>query len=276
MLPSGTILVADRSAAGGTGALIAVDPATGAQQLVSSGGAFANPSGIAVEADGNIVVVDSDAFGGTGGVIRVTPSTGAQATICAGGLLVNPFAAAVEADGTIVIAGTNGTRLVRVDARDGHQTKILPQETLDSAVDVARDLDGSLLVVANVERGGELLRVNRVTGEPAPVPGAEFQNLVGIAVAPDGIIWALEDRHGVGSSLVRFDPVAKQRTLVAARGLLLGPFRVVLEASGTIVVSEPDVGRGDGRLIRIDRSSGAQTVLAQGDPMVEPFGLAIV
>ena len=276
MLAPGTVLVADRSAAGGTGAIIAVDPSTGTQQVVASGGVFANPSGVVIDADGSLLVVDSDAFGGTGGVIRINPSTGAQATLSEGGLLVNPFNAAIEADGTIVVAATLGARIVRVDPRDGRQTKVQAGETLDSAVDVVRDLDGSLLVVANVERGGELLRVDRVSGAAAPVPGADFQNLVGIAVGPDGIIWALEDRHGVGSSLVRFDPVSKQRTLVAARGLLRGPFRVALEASGTLVVSVPDIGGGDGQLIRVDRSSGTQTVVAQAAPMVEPFGLAVV
>lgn len=276
MLAPGTILVADRAAVGGSGAIIAVDPSTGTQQVVASGGLFANPSGVVIEADGNLLVVDSDAFGETGGVIRVNPSTGAQATLSEGGLLVSPFNAAIAADGTIVVVATMGGRIVQVDARDGRQTKLPAGEALDSAVDVARDVDGTLLVVVNVERGGELLRVDRETGAGTSVAGAAFQNLVGIAVGTDGVIWVLEDRHGVGPSLVRFDPVSTQRTLVAARGLLRGPFRVALERSETLVVSVPDVGIGDGQLIRIDRSSGAQSVLAQGPPMVEPFGVAVV
>jgi streptogramin lyase len=267
--------VADRSAFGGSGALVAVNPLNGAQQVVSSAGAFVNPSGVAVEADGNILVVDSDAFGGTGGVIRVNPSTGAQAPLCEGGLLVNPFAAAIEADGTLVIAALNGARVARVDPRSGVQTKILPRDIFDSAVDVAIDRDGSVLVVVNVEAGGELVRLNRVSGEPTPVPGADFQNPRGVAVGPDGIIWVVEDRHGVGPSVVRFDPVSKQRTLLTSRGLLRGPFRIALEARGTMVVSDPDVSGGNGLLIRVDSTSGAQSVLAQGELLVEPFGIAI-
>lgn len=276
MFASGTVLVADRAAAGGTGAIIAVDPSSGAQQVVASGGLFANPSGVLVDADGSLLVIDSDAFGGTGGVVRVNPSTGAQTKVSEGGLLVNPFNAAIEAAGTIVVVATLGGRVVRVDPRDGRQTKLPAGDALDSAVDVARDLDGSLLVVANVERGGELLRVDAATGAATSVPGTPFQNLVGIAVGADGVVWVLEDRHGVGPSLVRFDPVSAQRTLVAARGLLRGPFRVALERSTTVVVSVPDIGSGDGQVVRIDRSSGAQSVLAQGAPMVEPFGLAVV
>ena len=75
--------------------MIRVDPATGAQTTVSSGGSFVNPLGIAVEADGDILVADADAFGGHGGAIRVDPATGAQTTVSAGGSFVSPVGIAV-------------------------------------------------------------------------------------------------------------------------------------------------------------------------------------
>ncbi|TLZ82898.1 MAG: hypothetical protein E6K11_00865 [Methanobacteriota archaeon] len=43
-----TILVADEDAFGGSGGVIRVDPTTGAQTVVSSGGNFVDPVGIAV------------------------------------------------------------------------------------------------------------------------------------------------------------------------------------------------------------------------------------
>jgi NHL repeat len=64
--------------------VIRVNPTTGAQATVSSGGSFVDPSGIAVEADGDILVADANAFGGGGGVIRVDPATGAQTTVSSG------------------------------------------------------------------------------------------------------------------------------------------------------------------------------------------------
>ncbi len=276
MFAPGTILVADRSASGGTGAVIAINPANGAQQMVSSGGSFANPSGVVVEPGGTLLVLDTDAFGGVGGVIRVNPSNGAQTALSVGSLLINPFSADLESDGTIVVASANGARVARVDPANGIQRKVLPLEVFESAVDVAIDLDGSILVIVNVERGGELVRVDRVTEKHKAVPGALFHNPIGIAVASDGILWVVEDRHGVGPSVVRFDTATQQRTTVSARGLLRGPFRIALEAGDTVVVTDPDVGGGTGRLIRVNRVTGTQSILAQDGFLVEPFGVAVV
>src|SRR5882762_7131444 len=69
----GDILVVDPNALGGNGGIFKIDPATGAQTIVSSGGFFQEPVGIVIEADGNIVVTDR-----TGFVIRVNPATGIQ------------------------------------------------------------------------------------------------------------------------------------------------------------------------------------------------------
>ena len=276
MFAPGTILVADRSAAGGTGAVLAVDPASGTQRLVASGGLFANPSAVVVERDGNLLVIDPDAFGGGGGIIGVDPSTGAQVPLSQGGVVGNPFAAAVDSDGSILLGGLLGGHVARVDPSTGVQTKVLHTDSLESVADLAIDRDGSILVVANVERGGELLRIDRATGEISPVPGTDFQNLTGVAVAPDGNYWVLEDRHGgIGPCVERFDPVTKHRTLVSNRGLLRGLFRIALEAGGTVVVSDPGIDC-DGRLTRVDRTTGAQSILSQGGSMVEPFGVTVV
>src|SRR4051794_6768173 len=79
----GDILVADRDALGGGGAVIRVDPQTGARSVVSSndaqfgGTSFADAFGIALAADGGIVVADPNAFSGnSGGLISVNPDTG--------------------------------------------------------------------------------------------------------------------------------------------------------------------------------------------------------
>src|SRR5438128_2265939 len=51
-------------------AVIRVDSATGNQTVLSAGGSFVLPVGIAVAPSGDIFVVDADAFGGSGGIIR--------------------------------------------------------------------------------------------------------------------------------------------------------------------------------------------------------------
>ena len=127
----GNILVADADAfhdpdvsPGLPGGVIRVDPTTGAQTTVSAGGSFADPLGIALEADGNILVAELSSGFGTpffeGGIIRVDPATGAQTTVSSlvtGDALPNPRALAVEADGSIVAIASGGLR--RVDPVTG-------------------------------------------------------------------------------------------------------------------------------------------------------------
>src|SRR5687767_7040259 len=76
----GDILVVDPNSFGGVGAVFRVDPITGIQTVISSGGFFQEPVAIGIEADGNIVVTDR-----TGMVIRVNPETGDQTVLSAGG-----------------------------------------------------------------------------------------------------------------------------------------------------------------------------------------------
>jgi hypothetical protein len=63
---AGDILVADANAFGFPGGVIHLDPATGAQTTVSSGGSFNFPVDVAVEADRDILITDAQAFGGAG------------------------------------------------------------------------------------------------------------------------------------------------------------------------------------------------------------------
>src|SRR5919202_1152282 len=50
------LFVADRDAAGGSGGVIRVNPQTGAQTVVASGGAFVDPTGIALTPTGDLLV----------------------------------------------------------------------------------------------------------------------------------------------------------------------------------------------------------------------------
>ena len=66
-LSPGDIVVLDREAFGFAGGVFRIDPVSGAQTTVSSGGSFVAPFGVALEADNDILVADSEAFGGSGG-----------------------------------------------------------------------------------------------------------------------------------------------------------------------------------------------------------------
>ncbi|MGQ0668378.1 MAG: hypothetical protein ACT4PO_01670 [Actinomycetota bacterium] len=101
---SGDILVAVADGFGGPcpsgcGGVVRVDPETGAQTTVSSGGSFVEPWGITIDDDGDVLVADLGAFGGGGGVIRVDPETGAQTTVSSGGSFDGPIGITIDDDG---------------------------------------------------------------------------------------------------------------------------------------------------------------------------------
>jgi hypothetical protein len=124
-LKSGDILVVDN-----LNGVILVNPDTGAQTVVSTGGylnTITNSArGIAVEFDGHILVTDAAialADGSIiGGVVRIDPATGAQTLLSRGGLLFQPLSVDVVADGAIVV--TDRVGVVRIDPVTGAQNLI--------------------------------------------------------------------------------------------------------------------------------------------------------
>src|SRR5205085_11337372 len=121
--PDGSILVA-ATAAFNWGAVLRVDPDTGAQSVVAIGadqpGFFSVPFGVAVAPNGDIFVVDAQK------VVRVDPATGAQSLVSQGGLLAAPYGVAVAGDGTLLVtdAGSTPPAVLRIDPRTGAQSPI--------------------------------------------------------------------------------------------------------------------------------------------------------
>jgi sugar lactone lactonase YvrE len=189
-------------------------------------------------------------------ILRGDASTGALTELSRNGrqgnLFVHPYDLAVERDGSLVVADmgqfasddpTPDGAIVRVDPRNGMQSL--------------------------VSRGGALV-------DPA-----------GVAVAPDGSLYVLEN-VGVGGvrGVIRVDPATGAQTVVAQGGALCNPFGIAVEPSGDLVVADygtlvmqnrmiADCPRATGSLVRIERSTGRQTILTAGNLLRSPFGLAV-
>src|SRR5438128_6108598 len=71
--------------------IIGVDPVTGAQTQVSTGGLFSLPAYTAEAPNQQLFVVDLEAFG-TGAIIGVDSNTGAQRLVAKGGFINGPNA----------------------------------------------------------------------------------------------------------------------------------------------------------------------------------------
>jgi streptogramin lyase len=97
--------------------LVRVNPHTGVQTIVSSGGSFGEPTGIEVAPSGEIFVADQ-----TAKVIRVDPATGAQTVVASEGNLVRPTGIAIEASGSILVADAYAEAVIRVNSVTGAQS----------------------------------------------------------------------------------------------------------------------------------------------------------
>jgi len=71
------------------GRIVKVDPVTGAQTMISSGGLLDAPWEIAIDAGGDILVGDPS-FPDGGAIIKVDPDTGAQTVAASGGFISGP------------------------------------------------------------------------------------------------------------------------------------------------------------------------------------------
>ncbi len=126
---AGQILVADVDFGGspgvsGPGAVILVDPVTGAQTVVSTGGNFIGPVRVVVDAAGQIIVSDHASFK----IIRVDPGTGVQTVISSGGSLKGPEGLTLDATGQVLVVFDDpnavSTGVIRVDPVTGVQMVI--------------------------------------------------------------------------------------------------------------------------------------------------------
>jgi DNA-binding beta-propeller fold protein YncE len=245
--PDGNLVVADIGVPNRKdGAVIRVDPLTGRQRLVSSGGEFFDPAGIAVGPGGQIYVVDNRAPDNDGAVIRVDPRTGEQTLVTGGGQLDLPFGIAFQRDGSLVVANR--------EFPDPRRPPLCP------------------------EPGGRLIRVDPVTGAQALISeDQQFALPFGLAVAADGGI-AVANECENQQGLVRVDPVRGVQSSITTNGpkdVLVTPERVAFDPGEALLVSDFNVGQ-EGGIVRVDPGTGAQSLVRSGELFNHPLGIAAV
>jgi hypothetical protein len=272
-LAAGTIVVANPDAFGGAGGVIAVDPGSGRQTMLSRGDLFVDPSNVALLADGRLVVSDTAAFGGGGGLIAVDPTTGQQAKIAASAVFKFPLGMAVDAGGPIVVAYPERVQglgaVLRVNVANGDHTAVAPGVRFISPVGVALDVNGNLLVTDPDIQGFEsrVHRIDQGVGRILAVGmplGAIYH---GVAIERTGNILVVNNPNGPERELLRFQPTTGAMTKVASGNKLVNHFGVAVEENGGILV----IDRVNG-VVRIDPRNGLQTVISSGGDLAGPIG----
>jgi sugar lactone lactonase YvrE len=250
----GGILVADMGVPDHKdGAIIRVDPFTGRQSLVSSGGIFYDPAGVAIGPGGVLYVLDTLAGTNSGAVIRVDPNTGAQRLISSDlnplALFDLPFGIAVDADGTIVV--------------------------------VNRALGGALPIDCLIPTGS-VIRVNPANGTQTLVTQlGSLSRPLGVAIDTDrSIVVANECSGPNGIGLVRVTPGTGLQTQIAANGdedFLRTPERVAVTPGGDYLVTDFNLGAdNDGGIAKVARGSQTQSVISSNALFNHPLGIAVV
>jgi RTX calcium-binding nonapeptide repeat (4 copies) len=305
----GDIYVADRDAGpGGTGAVIRVDPATGAQQVVASGEGLEDPTGIAVDlfafpGHDTLLVADPEAFGGGGAVFRVDAATGLTQVISSGGRFVDP----IGVTGFLLVADANADPpnpqvgdgdLISVDPRSGAQRSVAPGVSLSPDADlvdpssIAHAPSGSLYVADPEASGGGgaaflITAPVRTLGSFFFViaEGGSLVDPAGLVTVPSGVAGqapiAVVDQSAEGSGAViglRGSGQSTTQQVISSGAPFAEPSGIAYTpfAGGPLLVADRAADGGSGALLRVDPLTGAQSVVSSGGSFVEPAGVAVV
>src|SRR5262249_10318795 len=101
--PTGHFVVGNILSPGGPSDLVAVDPASGAQQVLLQ--AVSYPTGLGFDVSGDLFVTDLI----KGQIIHITRDTGQVTPVCPVGSLPNPLGLAIATNGDLFVNGSAPT-----------------------------------------------------------------------------------------------------------------------------------------------------------------------
>jgi hypothetical protein len=283
--PSSYYVADPASPGGGAGEILRVDPTTGAQTVVSSGGQFVDPYSVAVAPDGSLIVADPGTYGGTGTIFRVDPTTGAQSVIATGGYLVDPGIVTFAPNRQLLIGDFGGggeAMIIEVNPTTGQQSIVSEGGYLMGPFGMATSPDGTIYVADFGQPGtttssGLVFSVDPSTGQQTIVSaGGQFVTPVGILVALDGSL-IVSDDHAIDQrgAIFRVDPQTGAQTVISQDGSFEQPIGLAFAPDGSLLVVDAHAAGGDGALIRVDLTTGAQTIISSGGDFLNPLGVAV-
>jgi len=258
-----------------------VDPITGAQSVVSSGGNLFAALGIAIDAAGNILTTSEPLLSGVVSIVQVDPTTGAQKIISSGNNLRFPVGITIDAGGELLVADRSAHAVIQIDPITGSQKIISSGGNFNAPVGsgpngIAIDPAGNILVAG--ERGptpgsGYIVRVDPTTGAQTVVSEGGILNAPNaIAIDAAGNFLVAD---GTGN-IIRVNPITGLQSVVSSGDNLSIPLGIAIDRRGKIVTNSIPPGTRSGSIIRIDPITGAQTIVSSGGSLQGPAGIAIV
>lgn len=126
-------------------AIYRIDPIVGVPELISQGGLFRFPTGVALDGDGFVLVADPDA----NAIFRVNVSDGSQEIVSDGLEFLHPTGVVVLPGGDLLVIDADAQAIFRVDANDGGQSFEASVAALPFATGISADCCGLLLADAD-------------------------------------------------------------------------------------------------------------------------------
>jgi hypothetical protein len=297
--------------------IVGVDPSTGAQFPISTGGLFSLPTYICEAPNGQLYITDLTAVDPatgkqTGAVIQVDPNTGNQSLLASGGYIDGPngvtfqngyLYAANEANSSGVIHD-----IVEIDPATGRQRLVTSGEEYSSGESRALQrlvansggfsvpvgiapAPGNNVYVAdepgNVQGSdpGKVWRIDLDTGQQTllssnnDTQGVLFDHPSDIAVDANGNLFVGNTGSAsnyYSGSVFRVDPETGIQTSIAAFGSATGLDSVTLDQnSGTMFVGAISSGTTAGMIYAVDPTTGAQSIVASGNLMSLVEGIMV-
>lgn len=268
LLESGDLVVVDAGSAAPAvpARVIRIDPDSGVQQVVTSGGYLAEPLAIAVEPAGTLLVADGGGAGAAA-IVRIDPVTGDQSLLGDGA----PVGITVDsATGGVFITNGFDAGVLAVDPSTGATTPVASGSPLDFTQSIVVGADG-LLYVADFDVAWSVVRVDPDGGVASPIAGA-FSFVGGLA-ASAGSVWVTQPDQ---DAIVRVALPGGIATPVSNGNELRFPFGIAVEASGTLVAADWGDANAGPAIVRVDPGNGAQSLVSDGGFLIEPWGIAVV
>jgi len=199
-------------------------------------------------------------------LLRVEPTSGRSWPIVIdGGPAIAPVG--FDAAGALI-----GGRFSRIELPSGRYAVIRSPGQNQRYGDAAIGPDGALWSVNTTEPNDAIERVDPVTGVLTVVVSGlttSEQDLGGIAVEPEGTVLVARRERSLGityGSILRIDPGSGAYSAVVTSPDLPYIDRMTLDPQGRLLILDRTAS-GQSRLVRMDRSTGAYTVLTQGDKL---------
>ncbi|MGH0035184.1 MAG: hypothetical protein ACQGVK_09170 [Myxococcota bacterium] len=267
------------------GRLFSIDPATGAQTILSEGAQLTGPEGVALRPGGAVVVADPS------GLYEIDVESATQRRFSDPLEAFESLQVSFDAAGDAVVLELGAlTQVGWTLGGIGASSTLVPLPTVSPPAHIltwvgdslVREASGDLLVTGLGAGGDGVFRIDGTTLVASGLAG-NFTNAkwFDLDVESSGDIVAVGTDYPVSTGVFRIDPVSGARTPLSTGAPWTDPVSVAVAANGDLFVA--DAGTCDAQgvctgssVVRVDPVSGARLDVWSGGSIDGRLDLAVV